>query len=263
MRYDLNDFHSRVRQFSIIVPYPHLEKTKEGSPMRHIIHTVLMVSLLLPLPAFAIPAITCHCFTDRSYDPARPAIADPYFLATTTNSFFSAAFGVDKKSIVVNKQKGISADHLCIAYWLAARSGVNPDYLLEQRNVKGSWGQVTAPLVVPVNSLGGRVAEALNGNVADKYLAEFVVDELLLRFRFHSAPELAALRKAGAGSQELVMTALLAVKIRQPAMQLYRDVKAGRTSWGALLERAKVEPADIQSGIKAMITTATGPRPLR
>lgn len=221
------------------------------------LHLSLFISLMLPLPALAIPSITCHCFTDRAYDPARPAIADPYFLATTANSFFSAAFGVEKKTIVIKKQKGVSADDLWIAYWLAARSGVDPDTLLEQRKTKGAWQQVANPLAIPVKSLGGRVAEALNTNVADERLANAVVDELLLRFRFHSEAELALLRKAGAGNQELVMAALIAAKISQPAIQPYHDVKGGRTSWGALLQRAKVEPADIQSVVATMITTAS------
>lgn len=216
----------------------------------------LIISLMLPLPALAIPAITCHCFTDRAYDPARPGIADPYFLATTANSFFSAAFGVEKKTIVIKKQKGVSADDLWIAYWLAARSGADPETLLEQRKTKGAWRQVAKPLAIPVRSLGGRVAEALNTNVADERLANAVVDELLLRFRFHSEPELVTLRKAGAGNQVLVMAALIAAKISQPAIQLYREVKEGQTSWGALLQRAKVEPADIQTEVATMITTA-------
>jgi len=218
---------------------------------------------MLPLPALAIPAITCHCFTERSYDPARPAMADPYFLATATNSFFSAAFAVEKKTIVVKKQQGISADDLWVAYWLAARSGANPDSLLEQRNVKGSWQKVASPLAVPANLLGGRVAEALNSNAADDRLASSVVDELLIRFRLHTESDLAALRKAGAGNQELVMAALLAARAGQPAIQLYREVKAGRMSWGALLQRAKVEPANIQAAITALITSAAAPKPLR
>ena len=216
----------------------------------------LIITLMLPLPALAIPAITCHCFTDRAYDPARPSIADPYFLATTANSFFSAAFGVEKKSIVIKKQKGVSADDLWIGYWLAARSGVDPEILLEQRKIKGSWRQVAAPLAIPVKSLGGRVAETLNNNFADERLANAVVDELLLRFRFHSEPELLILRKAGAGNQELIIAALIAAKTGQPAIQLYRDVKEGRTSWGALLQRSKIEPADIQSEIATLIKTA-------
>jgi len=217
----------------------------------------LIISLMLPLPALAIPAITCHCFTDRAYDPAHPTIADPYFLATTANSFFSAAFAVEKKTIVMKKQKGVAADDLWIAYWLAARSGGNPDFLLEQRKAKGSWQQVAALLAIPATSLGVRVAGALNSATTDERLANAVVDELLLRFRFHSEAELAALRKAGAGYQELVLAALIAAKTGQPTNQLYLNVKGGKTSWGALLQRAKIEPADIQSEVAALIATAS------
>ena len=213
---------------------------------------------MLPMPALAAPAITCHCFTDRSYDPAHPTVADPYFLATTQNSFFAAAFGIEKKTIVVKKQHGVSANDLWVAFWLADRVGVNPESLLQERKTKGSWRQVATPLAIPPKPLGGRVANALKSNAADDRLAEAVVDELLLRFRFHSEPELAALRKAGAGNQELVMAGLVAAKTRQPATKLYQEVKVGRSSWGALLQRAKVNPEDIQAEVAALVTTARG-----
>ena len=220
-----------------------------------------IIAIMLPMQALAIPAITCHCFTDRSYDAARPTLADPYFLATTANSFFAAVFGVEKKTIVVKKQKGVSADDLWIAYWLAARSGADPESLLLGRKSKGNWRQVATPLAIPDKSMGGRVVEALKVNAADDRLAEAVVDELLLRFRFHGEAELAALRKVGAGNQELIMTGLIAAKTRQPAMKYYRDVKGGGPSWGALLQRAKIEPADIQSEVAAMVTTSAESRP--
>lgn len=220
-----------------------------------------IIAIMLPMQALAIPAITCHCFTDRSYDAARPTLADPYFLATTANSFFAAVFGVEKKTIVVKKQKGVSADDLWIAYWLAARSGADPESLLLGRKSKGNWRQVATPLAIPDKSMGGRVVEALKVNAADDRLAEAVVDELLLRFRFHGEAELAALRKAGAGNQELIMTGLIAAKTRQPAMKYYRDVKGGGPSWGALLQRAKIEPAAIQSEVAAMVTTSAESRP--
>lgn len=221
----------------------------------------LIIAIMLPMQALAIPAITCHCFTDRSYDAARPTLADPYFLATTANSFFAAVFGVEKKTIVVKKQKGVSADDLWIAYWLAARSSADPESLLLGRKSKGTWRQVATPLAIPDKSMGGRVVEALKVNAADDRLAEAVVDELLLRFRFHGEAELAALRKAGAGNQELIMTGLIAAKTRQPAMKYYRDVKGGGPSWGALLQRAKIEPAEIQSEVAAMVTTSAESRP--
>ncbi|CAG0969596.1 hypothetical protein GEOBC_01197 [Geobacteraceae bacterium] len=51
--------------------------------MRHITGRHYLLSLVLlvlfPLSALAMPAITCHCFTDRAYDPARPMVADPLF----------------------------------------------------------------------------------------------------------------------------------------------------------------------------------------
>lgn len=219
----------------------------------------LIILLMLPILALAKPAITCHCFTDRSYDPAHPTVADPYFLATTQNSFFAAAFGVEKKAIVVKKQKGASADDLWVAYWLAARTGADPESLLQEHNSKGSWRQVAAPLAISAKAGGGRGAEALKAGATDERLANAVVDELLLRFHFHGASELAALRKAGAGNQELILTGLLAPKSRQPAVQLYRDVKGGGTSWGALLQRAKVDPADIQTEIAALVKKSRDP----
>lgn len=213
----------------------------------------LAALLMLPVPALAIPAITCHCFTDRSYDPARPTLADPYFLATTQNSFFAAAFGVEKKDIVVKKQKGVSADHLWIAYWLATRSGKDPDALLQEQKTRGSWRQVATPLAIPAKSLGGRVGDALKTNAADERLAGAVVDELLLRHRFYGENELKSLRQAGAGNQELILSGLLAAKTRRPAIQLYREVKSGGTSWGGLLQRAKLDPAEIQSEVTALV----------
>lgn len=216
-------------------------------------YLVLAALLCLPVPATAMPTITCHCFTDRSYDAARPAAADPYFLATTQNSFFAAAFRVDKKSIVINKQKGVSADDLWVAYWLAARSGANPESLLNERTTTGSWRQVATSAAVPVKSLGVRVADTLKSNATDQRLAEAVVDELLLRFRFYGAPELADLRRASAGNQELILAGLVAAKTRQPATQLYRSVRGGKTSWGALLQQAKIDPAEIQAEVMALV----------
>lgn len=210
-----------------------------------------------PLGAWAaIPAITCHCFTDRSYDPARPTIADPYFLATTQNSFFAAVFAVEKKSIVLKKQKGTANDDLWIGYWLAAKSGADPEKLLQERKNKGSWQKIVASLSIPNKSMESHVASALKSRVNNERLAEAMVDELLVRFHMYGETELAALRKAGVGNQEVILTALLASKLRQPAMQLYSGVKKGNTSWGALLQQAKIDPPSIEAEIESLVKGA-------
>jgi hypothetical protein len=211
---------------------------------------IAFVLLLIPSLCHAIPAITCHCFTDRSYDPARPALADPYFLATTQNAFFAHAFGVDKKSIVIKKQQGVSSEDLWIAYALAARTGKDPEILLQERKGKGSWQQVAASLKLQ----GGGIAESLKTGASDERLAERVVDELLLRYRFYAEAELIAMRKAGAGNKELILAALLADRSRQTKTQIYRTIKSRADSWGGLLYRAKLNNSgEIQGEIGKMM----------
>ena len=97
------------------------------------IGALLLAMIAVSSPAQAIPAITCHCFTDRSFDPAKPALADPYFLAMTQNTLFALVFKIDKKTVVIKKQQGVSSDDLWLAYWIAAKSGQLPEGLLQAK----------------------------------------------------------------------------------------------------------------------------------
>lgn len=222
--------------------------------MRHFRCLALVVLLLSPLSVDAMPAITCHCFTDRSYDPAHPTLADPYFLASSQNSFFAAAFNIDKKTIVIKKQKGSSPEELWIAYWLAGRSGRDPDSLLKTRAGKGSWQKVVVSLGLLKQMQGGRAGAALSGNATDVRFADAIVDDLLLRFRFYGEGELNALRKGGAVNQELVLGSLIAAKTRRTATEIHLEVKGGKMSWGGELQGASIDPSDIQKEITTMVS---------
>ncbi len=221
--------------------------------MINIVIRSLFVLLLLPLSSQASPSITCHCFTDRAYDPSRPALADPYFLATTQNSFFAALFKVDKNMIVMKKQAGNSADDLWIAYWVASGSGTTGEALLAARDKKRSWQEVVVPLGLPAKSVGEQFVHAVTSGASAAKLAQVVVDEVLVRQRLLGEREIASLRKEWASNQEIIITALIAAKIRRPAIGIYRDVKKGSKSWGALLSEAKIQPADIQAEFAARL----------
>lgn len=214
---------------------------------------MLLMTVLFPIPAAAVPAITCHCFTDRTYDPAHPALADPYFLATTQNSFFAVIFKVDKKTIVMKKQQGTDPDDLWIAYLVAAKSGMSPDVLLRAKQNTGAWNDVITPLRLSAETLGHRFSQALKAAAAATELGAAVVDEQVLRSQLLRENELTALRRAGASSQELIIAAVIAARLKQSARQLYLDVRGGTKTWGALLREAQINPKEMQRDLAAIV----------
>lgn len=227
--------------------------------MRHIVCTItLMLLLAIPMSALAIPAITCHCFTDRAYDPARPAIADPYFLATTQNSLFAQVFNIEKKTVVIKKQQGASSDDLWIAYWVASKSGMSPETLLQAKQDKNGWKDVIAPLRLSTKAMGTRFSAALNAKASTTRLADTVVDELFLRYQLLSDGELGTLRQAGVTNQELILATVISAKTRQPARQIYLGVKNGAKTWGSLLQSAQIDPKNIPQEISGILKSHKG-----
>ena len=220
---------------------------------RHTFLLALIALLMLPLPALALPAISCHCFTDRSYEPGHPAAADPYFLATTQNSFFAQVFNIDKKTIVFKKQQGISSDNLWIAYWVASRSGVSPDSLLQAKQDNGTWQAALASLRISSKNLGTRFSHDLIAQLSSARLAGTVVDELFLHYHLLAGPELSALRKAGTSNQELILATLIAARTRQPARQIILEVNNGSKTWGSLLTWAQIDPKNMQQELSRIL----------
>src|SRR5512137_1238923 len=101
--------------------------------------TLLLALALLPAHAAAVSAPACPCFKDRTFDPIRPAAADPYILATTRSSLLSAAYGVPKADLVQAVMTGTDPDDLWVAHWAAARTGASARSLLDAREKAGSW----------------------------------------------------------------------------------------------------------------------------
>lgn len=220
---------------------------------RNYFYFTIITLLMLPKGALAIPAITCHCFTDRSFEQTRPAAADPYFLATTQNSFFAIVFNTDKKSIVMKKQQGTSPDDLWIAYWVASKSGASADTLLRNKKQSDTWKNFLAPLQLSPKTLGARFSNALNADVPAGRLSESVVDEIFIKEKLLTEGDLIALRKVGVTNQELIIVTVIASRTKQPAKQLFLEVKTGSKTWGSLLSLARIDTKNMQQEIAAIL----------
>jgi hypothetical protein len=213
----------------------------------------VLVLLLSTSVALAAPTITCHCFQDRSFEPQRPAAADPYILATTQNSLLAAAFGLPKKELVRAKMAGASGDRLWVVHYLAARSGKSPEQIEAARQQASDWQTVVNALPLEPAILSPRFVNALPQADGDENLAVAAVDATL-ETRLGAEPAtIEALRKAGASSQETILALFLSSRTGRAGTELFQQVKSGKASWGEILHAAGIEAMNIDNEIDRLV----------
>lgn len=199
----------------------------------------MLLAIFVSSPVKGEPAINCHCFQDRSFDPAHPEKVEPYLLATAQSSFLSTAFGVDKTELVRRRMSGTRAEDLWIAICVARKKGVAFEKLLAARSREGSWKTTLLKSGVRPTDLEGPAAAALKGGT-DQALASAVADESISRKLGVAPQELAGLRARGATTPELVLAAFLGRRTGRPLQSIWSEVKAGETSWGILANNSGV-----------------------
>ena len=192
----------------------------------------------------------CHCFRERSYDRRNPAAADAYFLASARNSLLSAAFGIPKREIVQAEMGGAAPDDLWVAHWAGARSRLAAPGLLHTKQEQGSWRQALGPDAARV---GAPFEALLQRGASDAALAALAVDDVLVARAGVDAATVSALRQAGASSSETVLAVVAGARGGRPAPELLAAVRAGKRSWGAVLDAAGVKGADLDGIVRAMV----------
>jgi hypothetical protein len=213
----------------------------------------LLALLLVASAAPAAPTITCHCFQDRSFEPQRPAAADPYILATTQNSLLAAAFGLPKKEVVRAKMAGASGDRLWVVHYLAACSGHAAGQIEAARQQASEWQSILKSLRFDPGLLSPRFVSALGQTGSDEALATAVVDATL-ELRMGAEPAaIDALRTAGATSQETILAIFLAHRTSRSAVELLQQVKSGKATWGEILNGSGIEAMNIDDEIGRLL----------
>ncbi|MCM2333199.1 MAG: hypothetical protein NDI82_04545 [Anaeromyxobacteraceae bacterium] len=218
---------------------------------------VLAVAMAAAVPAAsrAAPTVACHCYQDRTFDPERPAAADPYILATARSSLLSAAFGVDKRSLVSAAMTGTAAEDLWVAHHAGARTGRPAAALLALLLERGNWAAALSGLP----GLDASFAAALAGGADRRALASLAVDDVLVS-RLYAAPAaVRSLRHAGATPEERILASALAVHLSTPTAPLVAHVRAGKASWGEVLRDAGLSPRDLDGLIRRLVGKKLAP----
>ncbi len=212
---------------------------------------VVMIALGLGLANRALPAgaVTCHCFRDRSYDRGDPGAVEPYLRATAGNSLLSVAFGVPKGDLVRALMGGTAGGDLWVAHAAAKVTGREAASLLTERAGGRLW-----PAILGEGKGLGAVPRRILAEGGDAgRLADALVDEVLVA-RLGIAPaDLAALRRLTPSYQETILAVLAGRWTKRSPAALAADVKAGRTTWGALLHAAGIAPDQIDARLPALL----------
>jgi len=202
-----------------------------------------------PLATRAAPAVTCHCFRNRSFDPTDPPAADPYILAATRSSLLSAAFGVPKAGLVRAVMTGTAPEDLWVAHFAAARTGRSASWFLDAVGETASWRAALAG----AKGLPPAFDAALARGATGVELAALAVDDVLASRLGADPAGLRALRAAGASSEQVIVAAFLALRLETPAADLLARFKGGKATWGTLLRDAGLAPEQIDDAIRKSI----------
>lgn len=172
----------------------------------------------------------CHCFRDRTYDPARKAAADEYILATGFNSLLSGHFGIMKRDIVMARMNGTDGDDMLVALYAARRGGRDYGVLLDRRKAGASWQTILVQAEMPPGlSKSVTVAEAAGIDTIARYFGV-------------GAANVATFRKSGFSLKETALLFGLASKTGRPASEFAAMSRKARKSWGEMAHEFGIEP---------------------
>jgi len=212
---------------------------------------IIFLCLITCSYAFAAPAITCHCFRDRSFDTENPGRIDSYLLATTRNSFLASVSGVSKKEIVGARMSGTPDYDIWIAYFAANNTSIDAGLLMaEKKKNNGSWKTSFAKQNIGEAQLGDQFSEALAADRPDTILAAIAADQMIIKYLGAEPDDIKKLRKNGASTNELILSVFFSSLSGKPSYEFYKSVKSGKMAWGSHMSALGLETGKTEETIK-------------
>ncbi len=211
----------------------------------------LYCCLLLLLPSISLAAnstTNCHCFKNRSFDPAKKFAADDYLITTTFNSLVAATFGIEKRQIVMMKMRGgVNPDDLLIGLYVAHVTPADLDLLLGIRKNGASWKEIVSS--PGLSTVTDPILDTVRAKDADADTVHRITDFMLIRTLGRSLAETTRLRDQGFSDREIVLLLALNHLTRAPVDSLAAMYRQRKMSWSEIADSFKLTPAGVGKGI--------------
>jgi hypothetical protein len=91
--------------------------------------------------------VKCHCFKERSFNPADTFASDGYILATSFNSLLANFYDIPKRTIIMVKMnEGAGHNDLLIALKISRITGADLHIYLDLRKENKTWAEIISGL---------------------------------------------------------------------------------------------------------------------
>ena len=216
--------------------------------MKSILFLVLSCLLILtaPDPATAEKTDNCHCFRERSYDPAHKFAADDYLLTTSFNSLIAATLGVSKRQIVMMKMKGgIDPDDLLIALYIADRTEAPMDPLLSIRDNGGSWQNILKSPSLQGSVSTDPVFVKIAAGTSDHDITGLITDAMISRYYNTQPKTISTLRSQNFSNKELGLIFALSKQTSTQMEEIVFMARQKKMSWSEIAHHFNLTPAGV------------------
>lgn len=207
----------------------------------------LLLLLLLNWPQLAVAesAISCHCFRDRTYNPAARFAADKYILATTFNSLIARFFGLPKREVVMLKmQGGVGQNDLLTGLQIAADTGADLKELLTKRKGNQQWQTIIADPAMALADSNAPLLEAIRAGNTPQQAGRMVADSMLVDLFEISLKKISALRASGLDEKEIALLLILAKTSQQSLPHLAALHAEGERAWSEIAHNLGIEAVE-------------------
>lgn len=193
--------------------------------------------------AIAESAIQCHCFANRTYNPAEKFEADEYILATSFNSLLARLADLPKKQIVMIKMnEGVVQDDLLIGLKIAKITGQTLQNVLDLRRGNNSWAEIIKALQPHESVNEDETSQAIRAGGDAEVVGPRVADEMIAEFFKVPSEKINKLRMSGLSEKEITLTFILNHVSEIQPEALVEQYKKQQRSWSEIAHNLGVEP---------------------